>query len=93
MGTIERTSSARVIKLGASVSVTVPLTEGLGRHLPVMTSCETIRPDRIEQWPVQPSTSIFICEVTTGVSKIKLLFKFKLELVFPVATVVDPPTC
>jgi hypothetical protein len=36
VGTIERTSSVRVIKLGASVSVTVPLTEGLGRHLPVI---------------------------------------------------------
>jgi hypothetical protein len=41
---------------------------------------------------MQPSTSILICEVTTGVSKIKLLFKFTLAKVFPVATVVDPPT-
>jgi hypothetical protein len=55
-------------------------------------SFPNIRPDRIEQWPVQASTSILICEVTTGVSKIKLLFKFLLANVFPVAMVVVPPT-
>jgi hypothetical protein len=59
----------------------------------LFSTVETIRPDRIEQWTLQPSISILIREVTTGESKIKLLFKSLLELLFPVKTVEDPSTC